>query len=1607
MKYWSLIWKILTAVLGVALGITLLLLVAAAGVLITPSIRTAILNKGVEIANEQTDLDIDLGRLYLSPFHHSPMLLYRAYKGDADLPLRVEVDSLFVGHRGQDTLIYVHSLRLDAQLQSAGKPIQDPAELLALPIAVNELHLDQTTFHSDSLIAAVGIDAIVGNLDVRSPELIIAKGQYPLHGLRLDDAYGGIDLRETPPDTTAQDTTPTLMAFDVPDGELKNIHFALTPMDMHVRTDKLSTNVLADVGANLYDARRLDVENISLALGELFLPFDTLCGDARVELSSGLITSRCLHVRSDSLGAVADLSATRMNLNTMRVDVTADADYRGSKVSLRGYYDIDDEAYAIQAQIDKVDLSSPIKDNPHVVLAGELSAEGKGINPKSPKMCSKVQLALSDAQYEQIDVSGIRLDAELANGVVDGSLHLPVSMQDSSLTLSTQSEHQFSVAQFMKPEKMQVDYHAQLRHTKAHVGGEDWTVDSLDIAFTTADTTTLTIGTGGLSVAAESPMHVMRLVDGITRFTGQLGKTNISLSKFGYLDSLRRQIPDLDAQIVLTKGSPAQHMIESFGVDIDQVKLSLRSDAQHTDLTLDASTPAIDHPEDSTALRLPAATATAHVALSDGKTDVSLMADSKLTDGAMMVRDLKTDAALRFDIKRRGDVLTGAGCLMLDSLALGDIDLGSRSIDVEVSQSDLHANALRADVRLDDIPLDLVDSIIHFADLDLQGAVRARAVVDGLPKRLDLSAEVLPLDVSATYKPLDAKLSLGEIPIVMEHNMVDFNGLPIYGADSTYLSLTGGLDLESQRLDIVLAADSFAPIKLVKDGPIPVHGGLAVDINGRVTGALDSIQADVDVTILPSTDVTYQIDKKNLAQVKPHGTVNVKYNVADGDLNLGGRVDVDEGMIRYSPKAYPIMPFKVDSGSHIAFNGPVGRTMVNVSASQKTKSSVQAEGEDSRMVEFNTGVRVRGEVDSIGLNAISFFLEAPDDEAITNELASVDEDTREGYAATLLATGMYMGESNTSVQNSGYALTSIINSRINAAMANSKRGKVVDLDLSRGQSQHASGESNDLNIAISKSFFNDRLKLSLGAALSDNPEVYTSTSFLNNLSAEFKLTKDGNVLLRAFGQRDYNNILEGELIKSGIGVRATQQWSKTRPTGRIRNQKPGAGALPDSLTRTYGLVADADVAWRSNNSLGPNLTLTAPIKNIFGHDETFTIKANGAYYWALRDRHPGDPKSTDTYKLGVSTALVFPYLHWAGNNVPEGDTRYMLGYQYENIAGGYGVNKEFASLTYFLRSSRYITHSFTPFSLSIVTMNVSSDSVYSKAMDYPQLIKLMAGNEFVPAIGYHFIYNDYRSKRAVNTMLDLGVKEAGNLINALYCAFGHKWDEKKKPLGTITYDQFVKLTAELRNKYNITDEVCIATRLFAGANIPLGNSTDAPLSEAFYAGGPNNMRASSPYAYGPGNFYSTKYNQNFFHAGDVKLEANFELRFPIVWKLFGAAFVDAGNVWTWRSSADLFTKDGIDNYKEVLGLLDDLYDGIYNNPYLLKQIALGTGAGVRLDLDGLVIRLDIGVAIHTPYQTYKRDKELNYDITQPINTYFNQPTALDAIRVNFGIGYPF
>ncbi len=1438
---------------AVLIGLGAAGVITVAGLIATPAVRQKILNKGIEIASEKTGYDIELHRLYLSPFHQRPSTIF----SDSVV---IEIDTLFIGHANQDTLLYLDHLALSAL------PLAKDSTLSSIhlrdTIPVFRLALDNAVAHTDSLIEAVKIDANIGRLRTQSPGIVLDKGAFPLHGLRLADADVAITLNDTP-EETEEDTTTTLMAFDVPDGRLDNFRFRLLPMGLDVATQSLQTTALADVGHNLYDVPSLHIGNGHFRLGSLSIPIDTLHGDARVDLDKQLITSNKLRARCDSLKADLGLSATYFDLDKMWVRFAADAKLQGNSAHAQGTYNIEKEAYDLTANLHHFDLSPFLGDSTVALLSGTIKAKGQGLDITSPRMFTEVQVDLPKCVYNEYDLSGIRLEAAVKD-----------------------------------------------------------TVTSCNIAL------------DQLAVNVRSPKHlssIMKAVDSLKTAEG--------------IDSLLARVPSVDVGLHVGEHTLVQPIVAKYGVDLRHLDAALHIDSD----------------------------------VRPKLADVTVS-----SDGLVATHGAKTDYTFQTQIHRKEPDIFGDGAIHLNGLSYDTLVLNDHTIDFTIEPSLLYpkgAFMLRA--NLDDIPLDLVDSILKMPDIDLSGNIRAGVTIDGLPSAIDMSAHVQPIGVKALYKPYEVEIGLGQTPITMEHNNIQFNGLPVYGIDSTFIALNGGLNLDSSYLDVTFASDSFAPVRLRPNGPIPVYGNLAAAIQGQVKGPLSHFDADVDVDILPVTDLTYPIDEKNFAQIFPTGKVHAHY--ADS-LDLSGTVYVNKGTVKYSPKAYPMLPFQVDSGSYARLNGSIGATELSVSASQAVKADVQSEGEQSRRVDFNAGVRVNGPLDSLGINSIGFFLEAPHDDQITQELSTKTKEDKNGLAMVLLGTGMYVGESNVAAQKDGYAVSSILNSKINAAMENSKAGKVVDIDLSSGEKIHGNNvKTKDIDLTISKSFFKDKLRVSLGSTLSDNPEISKTQGLLSSIKAEYKLVPSGNVLAHVFSRKDYDNVLEGELNKSGLGVRAFKDWK--RP-------------VKDSLEYTYSIAGDVDLIYRSNNSLGPDGALTLGVRNLMGNNEALSLKMKGAYYWSLNKNFPGDPRNKNTYKLGADLSFVLPYLHWGRDDAPQGSTRYIVGYQYENIAGGYDIHKISGSFTYFIRSGKYITHAFTPFSLSGVKMKAASPDLKEKAADYPELVAVIVGDELVPAIGYNFTYDNYRSERVVNTFFDWDIKESGNLINALCAIGGKKWNDKGK-----LYDQFVKTTLELRNKFNITPTICFATRLFAGGIIPLGNSSLAPMSERFHAGGTTSMRFAAPNSYGPGDFFSPKYNQALFHTGDFKLEANVEFRFPIVWKLRGAVFADVGNVWNWEDLWDSAERIGEEDFMQKFGFTDKVEDG-FRIENLGKQLALGTGLGLRVDIESIVVRLDIGVGLHLPYQTYKYDKQGNMT-DEPITKYYNIPTVYDGLRFSFGIGYPF
>ena len=419
-----------------------------------------------------------------------------------------------------------------------------------------------------------------------------------------------------------------------------------------------------------------------------------------------------------------------------------------------------------------------------------------------------------------------------------------------------------------------------------------------------------------------------------------------------------------------------------------------------------------------------------------------------------------------------------------------------------------------------------------------------------------------------------------------------------------------------------------------------------------------------------------------------------------------------------------------------------------------------------------------------------------------------------------------------------------------------------------------------------------------------------------------------------------------------------------------------------TFDQPYDAELELNVTTKSTDQTGPGVAFNLTRKNFqrMGADLTFGMK--GSYEWQTNSNVEGNSSTLNSYELGASLALEFPriILPWKDRDLRRSRFRQHTSFKVYvdllNRARFFNMLSFGGNVTYDFQRSRIWKHSITPFQLTFNTLQSTTARFDSITIANPTLA-LSLSNQFIPAMNYTFTYDNSRMKRRHQLWWETSFTSAGNVTSLIYATFGKGLNEKDKKLLNSPYAQFLKMTSEIRATLKVANKHYVATRFMGGVLWSYGNQTVPPYSEQFYIGGANSIRAFTVRSLGPGT-YNPGSNAKYGYldqTGDVKFEANVEYRFPLFGDFYGATFLDAGNVW-------LLRKD--ENRPGGQLTLRDLG----------KSIALGTGAGIRYDLTFLVIRLDLGIALHAPYDTGKRG-------------YYNIPKFKDGLGLHFAIGYPF
>ena len=419
-----------------------------------------------------------------------------------------------------------------------------------------------------------------------------------------------------------------------------------------------------------------------------------------------------------------------------------------------------------------------------------------------------------------------------------------------------------------------------------------------------------------------------------------------------------------------------------------------------------------------------------------------------------------------------------------------------------------------------------------------------------------------------------------------------------------------------------------------------------------------------------------------------------------------------------------------------------------------------------------------------------------------------------------------------------------------------------------------------------------------------------------------------------------------------------------------------------TFDKPYNAELELNVTTKSTDQTGPGAIFKITRNNFQRMGANLSFEVRGSYEWQTNSNVEGNSSKLNSYELGTSLSLDFPrlILPWKDSGLQRSrypqKTSFKVYGNLLNRARFFNMLSFGGNVTYEFRKSRLWKHSVTPFQLTFNTLMSTTERFDSITATNPSLA-LSLGDQFIPSMNYTFTYDNARLKKDYQLWWENSITSAGNVTSLLYAALGKDFHEKNKKLLGTPFAQFLKLTSEVRNLFKVGEKQHIAARFMGGVLWSYGNQTIAPYSEQFYIGGANSLRAFTVRSIGPGTYnpsQNTKYGY-LDQTGDIKLEANVEYRFPIFGELYGATFLDAGNVWLMR-------KD------------ENRPGGEFTLKNFVKSIALNTGVGVRYDLTFLVIRLDMGIALHVPYETGK-------------SGYYNIPKFKDGLGLHFAIGYPF
>lgn len=504
--------------------------------------------------------------------------------------------------------------------------------------------------------------------------------------------------------------------------------------------------------------------------------------------------------------------------------------------------------------------------------------------------------------------------------------------------------------------------------------------------------------------------------------------------------------------------------------------------------------------------------------------------------------------------------------------------------------------------------------------------------------------------------------------------------------------------------------------------------------------------------------------------------------------------------------------------------------------------------------------------------------------------------------------------------------------------------------------------------------------------LSANSTVVNDINFIQKQEF-FKPKKLEPYILFGVGQK-YNSetarLTSNRLSALGNYKYVNIRFNENDSTEQDSTASLYADLLLSPLTKR-SVRAQLQAVTKSNGFAGPGISLTYNNRNLFKGGETLSVTGNFAYETQLSG---GKGTGLSSIAGGLKTDLIIPRLLPFSPKqfkyaVPK--TKISLGTDFLSRTQLYTLNSFNTSFGYTWNANRFVYHELNPISVNYVNLSNTSEE-FTAILDKNPFLKQSFDQQFIAGLNYTFTFNelvDVNKKHAI--FVSSSVDVAGNTL--------HLIGGSDKTVFGLEYAQYAKADIDFRYYIKWGKEQSLVSRIYAGWGIPYGNSSTLPFVKQFFSGGPYSVRAFKIRSLGPGTFSSDENGTSSFfdQSGNLRLEGNLEYRFPIWSYLKGAVFADAGNVWLTNDIE--ISEDEPAASREFNEEL--VAKGKFSSNWA-KELGIGLGLGLRVDIQSFVLRFDFASPLQVPYLPEGERIRIPFFDGGSGNLVFN-----------FAIGYPF